>query len=278
MPAEENDVHHLKPGLLVITLLTVATATAFAQSSEDRMRVGSGAVERDSWTGQAGGLPIRVVNPHGAIRLRQSGDDSTVEVAAVLQQLEVDGSKLALDVSVVDDTLVISILHRDLEGDLITQQSRTQLARGDLAVLIPAGTPVHAETTFGVIEARNVHSDIDLETLNGEMRVIRTVGAVTAKSKLGTIEVTLERGATRKPQRLSNENGPITVFTPPDNDLDVTMKTSGSFVTDFSLTVEHHEGKAPNKTASATLGQGGARLVMTSTSGDLGLKQVVNRH
>lgn len=277
MRGEENTVNYVKTALFVVALLAVATAPILAETPDQRMRVGSGAVERDSWTGSTGGLPVRVVNHHGDVRLRHGGTEGNLEAAAVLQQLDVDGSKLALDVTVTDDALVVSILRYDLEGALITQPSRTQLARADLAVLVPTGAPVRAETTFGLIEARGVETDVDLETLNGTIRVAKTKGAVTASSRLGAVEVTLEADATKKPQRLTTETGPVTVFTPPDNDLDVTMKTSGAFITDFSLHVEHNEHEEPDKTATATVGEGGAPLVLASKQGDLGLRRVVPR-
>lgn len=273
---EETIVHHLKTALSVIAVLTVAFTVA-AETPDQRMRVGSGAVERDSWTGPTGGLPVRVVNHHGDVRLRHGGAEGNLEAAAVLQQLDVDGSRLALDVTVADDELVVSILRYDLEGTLITQPSRTQLARADLAVLVPAGAPVRAETTFGLIEARGVETDVDLESLNGTIRVAKTKGAITARSRLGAVEVTLEADVTKKPQRMTTETGPVTVFTPPDNDLDVTMKTSGALITDFSLQVEHHDNEEPDKTATATVGDGGTPLVLTSKQGDLGLRRVVPR-
>ena len=50
---------------------------------------------------------------------------------------------------------------------------------------------------------------------------------------------------------------------------------SGAFSTDFSLEVEHRDAEEPNKTATASIGEGGPMLKMTSKRGDLALRRLV---
>jgi hypothetical protein len=252
----------------------LALLTATGADASDRTVVGSGAMEQDSWSGPTGGLPIRVVNPFGDIRLRHGEADQQLEVAAVLQQLAVDGARLSLDVDVSGDAVEVSIIRYDYQGNPVTEVPRGDLARADLAVMVPDGGTVQAETTAGLLECRGVRADLDLRTDRGTIQAAGNRGAITAHSNSGAMEITLEPGATRAAQTLTSDTGEIVVLTPPSNDIDVTMTTSGSFTTDFSLEVEHRDGTEPDKIATATIGEGGAALNMSSRRGDLTLHRV----
>jgi len=237
---------------------------------------GPQSMERDSWAGPiTPGSAVEVHNPYGDIRLRHGGSEGRLEVAAVLQQLAVDGSKLVLEVEITDDTAGVKVVRYNHLGEAVASVPKGDQARADLAVLVPEGFPAHAETVGGLVEARGVATDVDLTTDSGTIRVAKTRGRITAHSASGAVEITLETAATEKPQSLTSITGPITVFTAPTNDLDVTMATSGAFITDFSLDISHHDQEEPNKTAASIIGDGGPDLVITSKRGDLALRRVV---
>lgn len=253
----------------VIALSAIAIALPLSAAQPQAMN-------RDAWTGPiTPGSVVRVVNPYGDVRLRHGGSDDALDVAAVLQQLSTDGSHLKLDVAVTDEEAVVSVLRLDHQGNPAPEVPRGDAARTDLAVLVPEGHRTVAETSHGLLEVRGVKGDVDLRTEMGTIRANKVHGAITAHSTGGTIEVTLEESVTKNPQRFSSTTGPITVFTPPGNDLDVTMSTSGTLTTDFTLLVENHDDREPNKTATATVGAGGVPLEMTSKRGDLALRRVV---
>jgi hypothetical protein len=255
----------------VVTLIALATNPALAQRPQD--------LARDSWSGPiTPGSVIRVDNPYGDTRLRHGGSESNLEVAAILQQLAIDGSRLELRVDIGDDESVITVARVDLDGEVTTEVPRGDKARADLALMIPEGTTVAVRGGTGLVEARGVRTDVDLSTTSGTIRVASTRGAITAHSDRGAVEITLETAVTKKPQKLSSVTGPITVFTSPDNDLDVTMATSGTLTTDFTLRVDNHDDREPNKVATATVGAGGVPLEMTSKRGDLALRRVVTGH
>lgn len=247
-----------------LALLSPTTRSAEAQT-----------MEQDSWSGPIGDAAVTIDNPYGDIRLRHGGSEHNLEVAAVTQQLATDGSKLVLEEVITDDVAEIRIVKYDAAGNPSPEIPRRYKARADLAVLVPEGSPVTAATTSGLIEVQGVHTDVDLTTATGTIRAVKTRGRIDAHADGGTIEITLEPSVTKEPQRLSTVTGPITVFTQPTNDLDVTMATSGAFITDFSLSVENHDHDEPNKTATATIGRGGPALEMSSKRGDLGLRRVV---
>lgn len=254
--------------LTLITLLCLATSNAFA--------AGPRALARDSWSGPISpGSVVRVHNPYGNIRLRHGGSENNLEVAAVLQQLSIDGSKLVLEVEITDDAAEVTVVRYDIAGNPAPEVPRGDKARADLAVLVPEGAATRAENTTGLLEARGVRADIDLHTAGGTIRVAENRGRITAHSERGPMEITLETGVTKETQELSSITGSIMVFTSSNNDLDVTMATSGAFITDFSLAVEHHDHEEPNKTATTSIGSGGPALHLTSKRGDLGLRRVV---
>lgn len=258
----------MRTAFTLIALLILAAVPIHAQGPQ--------ALDRDSWSGPlAPGSSIRVENPFGDVRLRHGGSEGNLEVAAILQQLSVDGSKLSLSVDITDTMAVVSVVRYDHQGNPAPQAPRGDKARADLAIMIPEGFPSRAETRHGLIEARGVRGDIDLHTMAGTIRVAKHHGRITAGSDSGQMEITLLAAATTKTQEFTSKTGPITVFTPSTGNLDVAMATSGTFITDFSLKVEHHDTEEPNKTATASIGNGGSMLKMTSKRGDLALRRVV---
>ncbi len=253
---------------VLIALLTLAALPVFAQSAP--------AMDRDSWSGPiAPGSTIRVDNAFGDVRLRHGGSEGNLEIAAVLQQLSIDGAKLSLEVEITDTAAVVTVARYDLEGNPAQQAPRSDTSRADLAIMVPEGFPIRVETGHGLIEARGVRTDIDLHSTAGTIRVAQHHGGINARSEGGTIEITLLPAVAYKTLEFSSTTGPITVFTPYNNDLDVTLATSGAFTTDFSLAVEHHDTEEPNKTATAVIGKGGATMAMTSKRGDLSLRRLV---
>lgn len=255
----------------LIVLFTLAALPLHAQGPQD--------MERDSWSGPiTPGSVIRIDNPYGDIRLRHGGSENNLEVAAIFQQLAIDGSRLELQTEIGDDTAVITIARIDLDGEPTTEVPRGDRARVDVAIMVPEGTTVEARGANGLIEAHGVHTDVDLQTTGGKIRIAKHGGRIKAHTDRGAMEITLVTGVTKKPQQLSSVTGSITVFTPADNDLDITMATSGTMTTDFTLMVENHDHEEPNKKATAVVGSGGPMLEITSKRGDLALRRVVTEH
>jgi len=243
----------------------------FVTTAADRTVVGSGAMEQDSWSGAIGGMPVEVVNRFGDVRLLRGGADDQLDVAAVIQQLAIDGSKLALDVTTTDDAVTVTVTRYDYQGHPVSEAPRGDRARADLAVTVPDGASMTVETIAGRVISQGVHGSLDLRTDRGAVQISEHSGSVDASSSSGAIEVSLGPGATDAGQTLTTATGPISVSTPDNNDLEVTMSTSGSFITDYSITVKHHDGEQPNKTATAVIGAGGTAVTMTSGTGDLAL-------
>jgi hypothetical protein len=233
-------------------------------------------MERDSWTGPISpGSTLEIRNPHGDIRLRHGGSENIVEAAVVFQQIAIDGARLALDVAVGDGTAVITIVRLDYQGNPAKDVPRGDRARADLAVMVPEGFPLVAETDSGLLEVRGVKTDVDLRTGAGTIRVLGNSGRITTRSGSGVTEITLMPGVTKHPQHFASVTGPITVHISSNADLDIAMATSGAFITEFSLDVTHHDDSEPNKRATTIIGGGGPKLAIESKRGDLALRRVV---
>lgn len=255
--------------LILTALLIVMTALPLHAR-------GLKAAERDSWKGTIGSeATVRINNPWGDIRLRHGGDGCGLEVAVIFQQLADDGSKLVLDVALEDGIARVSILRHDELGNPSDAPPSRVNPRADVAVLVPTGHPIRAETSTGLVEAQGLHCDLDLHTTAGTVRTVTVRGAINSTNDRGATEITLSDGVTTNAQRFSSITGPITVFASEANDLAVTMSTSGRLTTDFTLVVDHNDAKEPSKNARATIGEGGAVLDLASKRGDLALRRLV---
>jgi len=259
----------MKP-VMIPALLALTVVTAAAEGPEK--------LERDSWRGPvAPGTVIRIDNPFGDLRIRHGGAEDILEVAAVMQQLATNGSRLELVVDQTDTVAEIRVVRRAADEETSAADPADR-SRADLAVLIPAGHPVIADTKAGLIEARGVRSDLDLTSVAGQIRVAEIHGAVDATTDRGAMEISLRPDVTKREQRLTSITGPITVFVSPEANLDVELATSGLLTTDFTIVVDHDEHAEPDKHAAAVIGQGGRRLVVTSKRGDLTLRRLLRQN
>ncbi len=250
--------------LFVIGVLMVASVSAAVED-----------FQRSSWKGPIGEAGVvRVENPFGDVRLRHGGDDGEVEVAAVLQQLRSDGVHLETRVLERDGALVISVVWASKPGVEVPARPEGDRSRADLAVLVPSGSKIVVEAPDGLVESRGVHCDADFRTRTGNIRVHRHFGAVSASSESGSIEAVLLRGETDKTQVFESLTGSIEIWVAADADHRVTLTTSGSITTDFTLEISHRDDHEPDKVGRAVLGGGGPEIQQISRRGSLALRRV----
>lgn len=194
------------------------------------------------------GQAIQVDNAYGSVYLRFGGYEDQLDIRSTVQQPE--GAA----------TIAFQPVARDGRFEVVPKlPNGVALAQGqriDLVLYVPKGHPLIVRTGFGVIESRGVKSDIDLGTGTGDIAVRGTDGTVQARTSEGKIEVTFE--GTARPgsvQRVSSRTGNIAVIVSDTLDAEVRLSTSQQFATDYSLTVEHLDGKEPNKIATAVVGK-----------------------
>jgi hypothetical protein len=211
------------------------------------------------------GGTLRVINPHGDIYARFGGFDPQAEVLATIQRLDPELPQLQVRIErPEDDLLVVRSAYPDDAG-----QGRRD--RVDLVVFVPQGTLLDAQTERGLIEAKNLKSDLLVRSVSGDVRIRGIAGRVQAKSERGAISAVLETGMTVLGQDVATETGDIELYLYEDADLEVRIATSGEISTDFSLDVEHRRFEEPGKRAVAQAGKGGPRLDLTSKRGRIRL-------
>jgi len=193
------------------------------------------------------GQAIQVDNAYGSVYLRFGGYEDQLDIRSTVQQP--DGAA-AIDFQPATRDGRFEVVPRLPNGVALAQGQRI-----DLVLYVPKGHPLTVRTGFGVIESRGVKSDIDLVADTGDIAVRGTDGTVQARTSEGKIEVTFE--GTARPgsvQRLSSRTGNIAVIVSDTLDAEVRLSTSQQFATDYSLNVEHLDGKEPNKIATAVVG------------------------
>lgn len=195
----------------------------------------------------AEGQAISVDNPYGSVFLRFGGYEHTLEVWSTLQQ-PAGAPLIALAPGVQGDRFVVAPALPD--GATLAPGQRL-----DLVLYVPEGHPV-ALRAGGDIESRGVRSDLDLRNTGGKLQVRAAAGyTVQAESGEGRVEVAMEGPA--RPgtlQRIASRTGSVTVLVGDDANAEVRLATSQQFATDFSLQVEHLDGREPNKSAIAVIG------------------------
>ncbi len=232
-------------------------------------------IQRFEWKGPIGrSEALRIENPFGDVRLRYGGDAGEIEVLSVMQQLRPDGIRLETRVIEGDDGLTIDVGWAEKPGVENPPRPAGDRSRADLAVLVPEGAAVTVETLEGLIETRGVHGGAVLRSRTGNIRIHKHVGAVSAMTDDGSIAAVLLTGTTEEEQVFESRTGPVEIWVSADARLDVTLETSGSITTDFSIEIEHHDEKEPDKIGRAVLGAGGPELRIRSRRGPVALRRV----
>lgn len=193
------------------------------------------------------GQAIAVDNPFGSVYMRFGGYEHTLEVWTTLQQ-PAGAPAITLAPAERDGRFVVAPVLP--EGATLAPGQRI-----DLVLYVPEAHPVTLRAG-GDIEARGVRSDLDLRNTSGKIQVRAMPGyIVQAESSEGRVEVAMEGPA--RPgtvQRIASRTGSVTVLLGDDANAEVRMATSQQFATDFSLQVEHLDGREPNKAARAVIG------------------------
>lgn len=128
------------------------------------------------------------------------------------------------------------------------------------------------ETTNGALEIDGVHGNLDLETTNGSISVVRSAGAVEASTTNGSIEVELNEVPDGSDLSFETTNGAVSVRLPRDIRVSLDAATSNGRVTsEFEV-----EGADPGKSRrrlSGDINGGGGKLRVRSTNGGVTIEQ-----
>jgi len=138
-------------------------------------------------------------------------------------------------------------------------------------ILVPTGTELDLETLNGSIRVSGVNGSVSARTTNGGVRLADVDGPVRVRSTNGSVEAGFRDGSTlRYPSDFRTTNGSVTVSLPAGLSAQLEASTTnGSIHTDFPVTVRGRIGRS----LSAVLGDGGPELRLRTTNGSIRLRQ-----
>lgn len=149
-------------------------------------------------------------------------------------------------------------------------QGRMNVRRNDVEVdfriQVPADVPLRARTVNGRVEALDLRSDVDVGTVNGDVRVW-TDGAAEARTVNGSIEARVGSPRLRDGAVFKTVNGSIDLDVPDELDAELDASwLNGGLEADLPLTVRGRFGRGH---ARGDIGAGGPRLEIATVNGSI---------
>ncbi len=228
------------------------------------------------WNGKiAAGKAIEIKGVNGAVRAVAGAGE--VEVTAAKHARKSDPEEVKIEVVEHADGVTICAVYpsdgrRENEcqpgegGHMSTHDNDVQV---DFTVHVPAGVRFIGKTVNGTVEAANLASDVDANTVNGSIR-ISTSGDAEARTVNGSIVAALGRSTWSNELAFSTVNGGITLELPASVSTEVRATMNGEIMTDFPLTVT---GRLGPRSLHGTIGSGGRELELSTVNGSIRLKK-----
>jgi hypothetical protein len=208
------------------------------------------------------GLPIRVLNPFGDVRVRFGGYESKLEWRFVAQNPE-GAPPLSVETAVRDAfSLAVSL------PPGATQRADQRL---DLTLYIAEKHDLAIETQAGLIEVRGLRADLSARSRAGNISFRGITGRIDVHTDSGAIEGQFEGPLPGSTQRVETATGNIVLGLSDRLNARLMLASSAPFATDFSIAVEPQPGQEPNKRGSAELGKPESTIEVFSKRGELRL-------
>jgi hypothetical protein len=284
-------IHALMAAALAVTLQQQATDTTLTVRP-------NGLLELENYNG--GRIVIRSWD-RNEVRLRaRHGPRVSIDISRDGSQISVDPEArrglpgpvdfditLPRRFSVNIDAMTSDIDIADIEGDIDAENINGNIlvtrVTGRVSASSVEGTvtfrntqgDVAAETVNRNVEITDHEGDVDAETVNGSviLRGIRST-AVKAETVNGSVQYDGEFRASGS-YDLSTHNGSITVTVPDGTNASVTVETyQGQVESDFPISIRNTRGR---ERMTFTIGDGGARLALSSFGGNIRLRRPVSR-
>ncbi len=149
-----------------------------------------------------------------------------------------------------------------------TKDNDTEVA---FEVQLPAGVRLVAATVNGDVIGRDLASDAEFTTVNGDVEVA-TTGVARGTTVNGSIDARLGKGDWTGDLEFTTVNGGIRIGLPDGVGCDIDATTvNGSVTTDFPITVE---GRMQPRALRGRIGAGGRRLELETVNGGIELRRV----
>lgn len=252
----------------VLVAAIAATAVAPARAAQD---------DEFHWSGHlASGQRLEIKNANGPL-YAETADGDDVQVEAIKEGPRRDREEVRIEVVEGDDGVTVCAVYPDGwlshnscepgdEGHLSTHDNDTKVT---FRVRIPAGVKYVGTTMNGRVEVDNLHSDVEVLTMNGAIEV-STTGWARAKTMNGAVTVSMGSADWTGGMKISTMNGGIEVRLPEDADVDLDATTmNGSIRSDFPIELS---GWIRNR-ARGRIGDGGRSLDLSTMNGGIEIRR-----
>jgi hypothetical protein len=202
-----------------------------------------------NWNGKIpSGKWIRVRNLNGGITVGEASGDK-VEVTGTKQWRRGDPAVVRFETKTSSDgSVTICALwgersscderHYDTRSDRNDRSTRKNDVSVEFRVLLPKGVKVSATTVNGGVRVAGATTEVDANTVNGEVDVTTSGGRVSATNVNGGVRVRLGRVESDANMDFTTVNGNVILEIPGDLNADVEMETvNGSLNTGFEMTL-----------------------------------------
>lgn len=175
------------------------------------------------------GQPVRIENHWGNIEVRSKRIPGSFDVTAAVQRIGHDApSPPRFRQRIVDGVAELVV---EFPGARI-EPSRS--GRVDLAVFIPAGSPLTLDARDGLVKAKKVANPLTVRTTSGPVQVVND-GSIDVRSESGRVQV--------RPMYLQwdyvdarSDHGTVVAFLPTNSDFTVTAEGTEQVFSAFPMT------------------------------------------
>ena len=158
-------------------------------------------------------------------------------------------------------------ISRLLAGDFVSVQVTYTL-------MVPHEIDLDLETVNGTVRVEGVNGSLNSRTVNGKIAASRTSGSFKGSTTNGSIKVELEEVDPSSQVSLNTVNGSITLSLPSEVRADVRANTvNGSISTDFSVEVV---GRFSRRKLQGSINGGGADIDLETVNGSIKLLKLIS--
>ena len=225
--------------------------------------------ERLEFEGRSGRTVVKVIVPRFASNLRGSDlvvrvpAGSRLEVSGVSADIRVDGVAGILELETVSGSIAVA-------GSPVSVEAKSVSGALELEV---AAAPVEAKTVSGPIRILGARGVLSAATVSGG---IHGVGEGLDRAEFSTTsgKIVVQGGLNRQGRMtIRSVSGGVDLVLPPDQGTELFVKTfSGGIRHDLKDASEWSSARGPGRELEATLGDGSARITVTSFSGSVTIR------
>lgn len=236
--------------------------------------------ESFNWKGPiAAGEWLRLRNVTGDFDIREGTGDSA-EISLTIDRSSAYAPPATIKVLKASDGVLACVLYGDdntcsateYEGGNTSRRSFFSFMRGNTTVhgtiVLPRGVKLDATSTNGDITVAAVSADVILTTTNGDIEARGTRGSVNVTTTNGDIDLGIDAIGTGL--GITTTNGDVKVELPTTLSAALTMSTTNG---ELDLGIPGNVTSKSAKQIIATLGAGGTPMAITTTNGDVTLRQ-----